>query len=63
MDYLPERDKDASYVAISQDEYANFVKETIQLVVKQKIQELICNTVYNIESCGLKCLKSKMNFI
>lgn len=35
MGYLPERDKDASYIAISQDEYADFVKNTIQLVVKQ----------------------------
>lgn len=35
MGYLPERDKDASYIAISQDEYADFVENTIQLVVKQ----------------------------
>lgn len=35
MGYLPERDKDASYIAISQDEYADFVKNTIQLVVKR----------------------------
>lgn len=27
MGYLPERDKDASYIAISQDEYADFVKK------------------------------------
>lgn len=39
MGYLPERDKDASYIAISQDEYANFVENTIQLVVKQFIEK------------------------
>lgn len=35
MGYLPQQEKDASYIAISQDEYADFVKNTIQLVVKQ----------------------------
>ncbi len=35
MGYLPQRDKDASYIAISPDEYANFVEDTIRLVVKQ----------------------------
>lgn len=35
MGYLPEHDNNASYVAISQSEYADFVEDTIQLVVKQ----------------------------
>lgn len=34
MGYLPERDKDASYIAISRKEYAEFVEDTIQLIVK-----------------------------
>lgn len=35
MGYLPERDKGASYIAISREEYAEFVENTIQLVVNE----------------------------
>lgn len=35
MGYTPERDEGASCLAISREEYASFVKNTVQLVVKQ----------------------------
>ncbi len=33
MGYLPEQDKAIKYISMSQDEYAKFVEDTIQLVV------------------------------
>ena len=36
MGYLPESDKTINkFIAVSKDEYANFVEDTIQLVVQQ----------------------------
>lgn len=36
MGYLPDLDKSINkFITMSKDEYANFVKDTIQLVVKQ----------------------------
>ncbi len=35
MGYLPKHDNNASYIAISENEYADFVENTIQLVLKQ----------------------------
>lgn len=38
MGYLQKNDDNASFIAISQEEYADFVKNTIKLVVKQFVK-------------------------
>lgn len=39
MGYLPKSDDNASFIAISQEEYADFVKNTILLVVKKFVEK------------------------
>lgn len=39
MGYFPECDDTVSYIAISQDEYADFVEKTIQLVINKLVEK------------------------
>ena len=48
MGYLPELDKSINkFITMSRDEYANFVEDTIQLVIQQFVEKKIDVRIHN----------------
>ena len=49
MGYLPDLDKSINkFITMSKDEYANFVEDTIQLVVKQFAEKNLLDVFDNL---------------
>ena len=49
MGYLPDLDKSVNkFITMSKDEYANFVEDTIQLVVKQFAEKNLLDVFDNL---------------